>query len=665
MSGVAYTVESGLLILALAVLVGPLLAERLKIPGLVGLIFIGTFLGPFALDWIRPNGLVATVGAAGLLYLMFLAGLELDLKTFSDNRNAALTFGGLTFALPFGLSLAVAVLYLDFSVVAAALIGAMWASHTLVAYPEVKAARLDSTRAVGLSVAATAITDVLALTILAVASSTTSLHTDPATRMPAGEAAPLPLWLGLLVLAGFTLWLLPRGVSWLLVHVCHTRTQRFVVVLAAMAAGGVVGLLGGIEGLVGAFLAGIGINRLIPTHSGLMEHIEFIGAALLIPSFLVAVGLSIDPAALVEGDTIRLALVFIGLVVVGKLAAAVTAGLIFGFTRDEIGMLASLTLGQAAATLAIAKVGVATGIFDQRVMNAAVVTVVVTVFITSLGTRFYARRLPPPVVDQGRIGRHVLVQAPDAEEAAGIMALAIAIAKGDDGTVTPFLVAETSPDETVRAQLDKSVAAAVALGADCEGAIRIDSDHVDGVVGLTVEKQASLLILAWAGPSFPGDFLFGGSIDALGAVSSVPTVAAHLGIYPPTRVVLITGQYEPRGVSSQDVELAWTLATRWAAFRRIELEVFAPESVQPKDAKGVTIHRYREGDGSILSQIGKGDLLVVPAHVANSSRSYGLRRLTQALTDASLVVVAGPHRLVVGPLHRHDDNLGIIDSVRR
>jgi Kef-type K+ transport system membrane component KefB len=193
LSQVVFTVESGLLLLAVAILLGPALAERLRIPGLVGLIFIGMVFGPFVLNWMVAGGLVATVGAAGLLYLMFLAGIELDLATFADNRRAAVTFGLLTFAIPFTISFVVGIQYLDMSLIGAALVGAMWASHTIVAYPEVKTAGLDTNRAVGSAVASTVITDVLALIILAVAASSTSLQAEPTTRAGGHEDALLPL----------------------------------------------------------------------------------------------------------------------------------------------------------------------------------------------------------------------------------------------------------------------------------------------------------------------------------------------------------------------------------------------------------------------------------------------------------------------------------------
>jgi len=342
-AGVQNSVELGIVLLGLSVLIGPVVAERLRVPGLIGLIGVGMALGPAVLDWLAPGGFVATMGLAGLLYLMFLAGVELDLRTFMANRAAAFTFGALTFVVPFVLSVAMAYLWLDFSGRAAFLIGAMWASHTVVAYPEAKAAGLDRSRAVGVSVAATVITDVASLVVLAVAASGGSSATDE--RVHHDDPA-LPLWLGLILVTVFCLVILPRLTQWVFTHLFVTRTHRFVWLLTAMAAGAAVGLLGGIEGLVGAFLAGIGMNRAVPARSELMERVEFVGNAVLVPAFLVSVGISIDPRALIEPDTLLNALVFTGVILVGKSIPALIAGRRFKFSGAETAIMFTLRSGR-------------------------------------------------------------------------------------------------------------------------------------------------------------------------------------------------------------------------------------------------------------------------------------------------------------------------------
>jgi Kef-type K+ transport system membrane component KefB len=199
-----------------------------------------------------------------------------------------------------------------------------------------------------------------------------------------------------------------------------------------------VALLGGVEGLIGAFLAGLGMNSLIPTRSALMERIEFVGGAIFVPAFLVSIGLAIDPRAMFNIDTITLALAFTALVVVGKTLAAVITGRIFKLSAMDIGLMASLSTGQAASTLAIAKVGVSLNLFGEDVFNAAILTVVSTAFVTSYGTRYFSRRVERPAIVEAPLGDAVLVDVrASGSHLNSLMAVAGAIAHPDRGVVIP------------------------------------------------------------------------------------------------------------------------------------------------------------------------------------------------------------------------------------
>jgi len=655
---IAQTVEFRLLILAFLILTGPILAERLRLPGLVGLIALGMFFGPFVFGWILPNGMVAVVGAIGLLYLMFLAGIELDINTFIANRRASITFGLLTFAIPFGLSLWVSIAFLDYAGAAAALVGAMWASHTLVAYTEVKGAGLESNRAVGAAVSATVITDVLALVILGFAATPDGSGTG--VTAGAENIALVPVGLGVFILAGFCLWLLPRISSWFFVNVGRSRVQRFVWTLAGMAAGAFVALLGGMEGLVGAFLAGIGMNRLVPAHGQLMERIEFFGAALFVPAFLLSVGMSIDPAALAQPATIALALVFTAVVVVGKVLAAASAGLLFGFSWPEIGMMSSLTIGQAAATLAIAQVGVSNGIFDQDILNAAVLTVVVTVIITSLGTRFFARRLEPPAKDAASIGKHVLLRVPMTGELGGVLDVGVALTHKDSGLLTPFVVCDDGRCTGLDERLEEAVQGAIDRGQDSEGVARIAQSDVDGALNLVTESGASLLLLPWTGPRFPGNLFFGDAIDEIGERSPVPALAAHVFDHEWKRVLFFQGRSKNLNVREEDSQLALEVAQRIAAKRDLDLVVWAtdPDDLTDEGEIEEEVKRYSGRGSKGLASIAPGDLVVVPAHVAEDALGLGGLRLTRQLAETSLLVVGGPGRLHVSTRPFADEMLG-------
>lgn len=666
---VLYSVESGLLLLALCVLIGPVLAERLRVPGLVGLIAMGTVLGPNVLEWLRVGGFVATVGAAGLLYLMFLAGVELDLATFAANRSAALTFGLLTFAIPFGLSFLVGRYHLDFGVSGAALIGAMWASHTVVAYPEAKSAGLDRNRAVGVAVAATVITDVLALVILAVAASTAVLD-DVGGTTASTEHAPLPLWAGLVLMTVFCLGVLPPLTRWAFARVWHSRTQRFVWMLAGLAAGGMLGLAGGIEGLVGAFLAGIGMNSSVPSHGELMERIEFVGSALLVPAFLVSVGLAIDPAALVEPSTLRLAGIFTLLVVVGKTLAAVAAGRLFRFTWPEIAIMSTLTIGQAAATLAIAQVGVATGLFEQEILDAAVVTVVATVLITSFGTRIVARRIERPADGSQRLGERILVAAPDGALAAPLAELVAAIARSDGGLITPFDVAAGDAavggsERQGPGRLGTLTDALTRIGHDTESVSRVGDSVVSATLSLACEQHASLIVVPLASGGFPLDLPIGNDVDGIGGGASIPCVAVRLQGGSWTRVVFVSGRLGKQPAKLADAEIAADVARRIGSAGSMTVVVYAPSA----DAEvvgawfpDVPPTAYEPGSGDVLQRLQRDDLLVLPAHVVADAGVFRRVKLRAALSNVSVVVVGGPGRLRVSMSPRPRPLVGVVGT---
>jgi len=391
------TVEATMLVLFVVVVFGPIVAERFRIPGIIGLIFGGMLFGPFVIGWLEADGLVDDLGSIGILYLMFLAGLSFDIRAFFENRNSAVLYGLLGFFIPFIGTVLIVQRSDSVEMLGALLIGAMWASNTLVAYQQVQAAGLQHNRAVSAAVSAGVVADLLSLTVLAFATSTAVIEIEPRNFPFGGGLAEkfvpegvepttpdptLPLWLALPLLIVVCLWLLPRITEWFFVGVGQARMQRFVFSLVVMAAGATVAVLGGMEGLIGAFLAGLGMNRLVPTRGPLMERIDFVGTSMFVPTFLISIGLNIDPALLVDPETLLLGLLFASFVVVGKSTAAVVTGSIFKFSFHEIGLMSSLSFGQAASTLAIAQVGLSLGMFDQIVVNAAVPAIVLTALIT-------------------------------------------------------------------------------------------------------------------------------------------------------------------------------------------------------------------------------------------------------------------------------------------
>ena len=643
------SVEATLLILLLIVVFGPIIAERFRIPGLIGLIFGGMLFGPFVIGWLGSSGLVADLGAIGILYLMFLAGVSFNLRAFFQNRNSAIAYGLLGFFIPFVLTIWVSVSFLEFGILAAALIGAMWASNTLVAYPDVRAAGLQNNSAVSAAVSAGVVADLLSLTVLAIATATVVIEADATATAEATVSNPsMPVWLAIPILMGFTLWLLPKITDWFFVEVGRTRMQRFVFVLAGMAAGAAIALLGGIEGLIGAFLAGLGMNRLIPGKGQLMHQIDFVGSAIFIPAFMVSIGLSINPALLFDIDTLSLALLFTGFVVVGKSAAAVITGRIFKFSWNEVGLMSSLSFGQAASTLAIAQVGIGLGLFGQEVVNAAVLAIVATALITSYGTRFFIRLVPRPVPPPAALGETVLVDVrANGSDLETLMTLAGSIARPDDGLVIPYSVPGSGQMDLARVRVDEATEVAAALGHDSDGVVRVDESFADGTLNLVEEDGASLVILSWTGPRFTADYVLGNDIDGVGERSTIPTMAARV-LRPWNRVVVATG--EPGTPWKQeDALLALAVVRRIRHTQPIPLVVFTSDRDFVEDKLGtmedVEIIIQSNSQGEILDVVETDDLVVAPSYVIHDAAPLLTWKYTRQLSTANLAVVAGAHRL--------------------
>ena len=380
-----HSAEWTFFVAAAVLLAGPLIAERFGLPGLVGIVLGGALVGPFVLDWVAREGIVEALGALGLLYLMFLAGLELDLDEFERNRRPALTFGALTFTIPFVLGLLL-VLPFGYGLATAALYGSLWASHTLLAYPIVQEHRLTRHRAVGMATGGTVITDTLALFVLAVVVGSHDSDERPAVIL-------LKLSIGLAFLVFYCAFPLRWIGAWAFARFGDQNTPRFLFLLAALTSAALVADRMGLEGIVGAFFAGLALNRLVPSGTSLMEHVEFVGVTLLIPFFLLSTGMLLDPAQFTKPAVLVLAGASFAVVVVGKAAASYLAGRRSGFGASEIRLVFGLTIAQAAATLAAVTIGAEVGIFTDRLLSAALVVVLVTVIVSGIVTRSAARRI--------------------------------------------------------------------------------------------------------------------------------------------------------------------------------------------------------------------------------------------------------------------------------
>ncbi len=651
MSGFVGTVEMTMLVLLAIILAGPILGAKLRIPGLLALIFLGMIFGPFGLGWLGRTDLVFDLGAIGILYLMFLAGLGFNLNAFNEGRTSAIGFGLLSFVFPFALSVAAGLAYFETGILAAALLGSMWASNTLVAYPDVRAAGLENTRAVRDAMSGGVVADMLSLFVLAVATSYAVVETvEPG--IDGGEVPTLPLWLSIPILVGFTLWVLPRVGDWFFVRVGRARVERLLFALVGMAASAGIAVLGGIAGIIGAFLAGIGLNRLVPKNSELMERIDFVGSSVFVPAFLVSIGLRIDPAAMVDGPTILMGLVFMGLVIVGKGLSVLVAARFFRYSVAEGGLIGSLSIGQAASTLAVGQIGLELGLFEQRVVNASILTIVLAALLTSFGTQHFIRRMPPPDSQMGAVGERILVDARMvSSNIRSLVEFAGRIARGDDGIEMPFVVAPRETKDDARRRLDEAESTALAAGFETAGVIRLSDSFVDGTLELVDECEATLVVLDWTGPRPGAEMLLGHQLDAVGAGATVPTVAAHL-VGPWERVIVIPGNSEVPW-HDEDARLSLDIADRVRGRAEVPLVVIGTDerlvTENLSSKAGYEFIGSRWPGNEMVRILQDTDLVVAPAYLLPEMPLPRRFRLSARLAKQNLAIVAGPGRLAVVP----------------
>lgn len=345
------------LLLLIIILFAPILLNKIKIPHLIGLIIAGAVIGPNGLYLMERDSNITVLGTAGLLYIMFLAGLEIDLVEFKKNSGKSLVFGMLTFLIPMTLGVTGAIYFeifddlipIGFEIYGAILLASMFASHTLLAYPLISKMGVAKNKAVNIAVGGTMITDTLALLVLAVivGMTTGEVNAQFWVRLTLSIVA-----FGLIVMLVF-----PIIGRWFFKNF-EDNVSQYIFVIVMVYLGAVLAEMAGIEAIIGAFLSGLALNRLIPHTSPLMNRVEFVGNAIFIPFFLIGVGMLINYQAFFKNfETIKVAAFMIIAATTSKFLAAWITQKINGFNADQRRLIFGLSNAQAAATLAAVLVG--------------------------------------------------------------------------------------------------------------------------------------------------------------------------------------------------------------------------------------------------------------------------------------------------------------------
>ena len=367
------------------ILFAPILLTRLHIPHIVGMLLAGVLIGPHGLDLLQRDSSFEIFGNVGLLYIMFLAGVEIDLADFNKNKSKSLVFGLTTFLFPFVIGGLVCHYFLQMGWAGSLLVASMFSSHTLVSYAIVSRYGLSHNRSVNMAVGGTIITDTLSLIVLAIISQLVHGHND--------SHFWVMMAVGVIIFITGVIYLFPR-IARFFFRTFEDPVQQFIFVMAMMFLAAIGAHAAGLEGLLGAFFAGIVLNRLIPHGSPLMGRIEFVGNAIFIPYFLIGVGMLIDISVFFKGiDAIIVAVVMVAGGTLGKYIAAWIPQKIFGLHKEEGMMLFGLSEAHAAGTLAMVMVGYELGLFNENILNATLVFILATCIISSLAVERASRQL--------------------------------------------------------------------------------------------------------------------------------------------------------------------------------------------------------------------------------------------------------------------------------
>ena len=355
------------------ILASPLLLNKLKIPHIIGMIAAGVVIGPYGFNVLDNDSSFAVFGQVGLLYLMFLAGLEIDMYHLRMNLRRGLLFGVLTLFIPLVLGVLTSVYVLGTNWVTALLLGSMYASHTLISYPVAARYGITTAPAVLIAIVGTIIAVTGALLVLAGA---VNIHREG--YFNPGEI----LWLT----AKMALW----GVGLVVLYPIVTRrffisfsdrVTQYVFVLALVFLAAWTATLIGLEAVLGAFFAGLILNRFVPPTSPLMSSIEFVGNALFIPYFLISVGMMINIRVVANTSTLTVSAIMLAVALASKwLPAFITqkANRLDSHSREVI---FGLTAAHTAVALAVVTLGFRMGMFDETILNSTILVILAILIV--------------------------------------------------------------------------------------------------------------------------------------------------------------------------------------------------------------------------------------------------------------------------------------------
>ena len=533
------------LLILLIILAAPLLLNKLRIPHLLGLIIAGAIIGPHGFNLVLRDSSIILSGTAGLLYIMFLAGLEIDMADFKRNSTKSLAFGMYTFLIPMILGTVVGIWVLRFNVLTSVLLASMFASHTLIAYPIISKLGISKNKAVSITVGGTMITDTLALLVLTIIVGMATGQVNDMFWIRLGVSI---LIFALIVLFGF-----PFIGRWFFKHV-HDNISQYIFVLVMVFLGSFLAQVAGMEAIIGAFLSGLALNHLIPQSSPLMNRVEFVGNAIFIPFFLLGVGMLIDYRTFFTSfETIKVGLIMIIVATAAKYIAAWMPQKTFHLSTDQRSVIFGLSNAQAAATLAAVMVGynVITGtdangepirLLNESVLNGTILMILVTCTIASFAAQKGAHNIAAQDIsdkeENKKESEHILIPVSNEETVEELVNLRLAIKspQNTNGLFALKVIDNHHSDEKALKQsrrvLQTAVNTAAATDTQMKDLLRYDLSVSNAIASVVKEREITDLVVGLhKEKDIPAAFL-GHIVESVLAESSVSTF-----IYKPAQPI--------------------------------------------------------------------------------------------------------------------------------
>lgn len=518
-------------VVLLTILIVPILSEKCRFPSIIGLILAGIVIGPHETRILTEDSTIILFRTIGLLYIMFLAGMDIDLDYFKKRRNQSIIFGLYTFSIPMLIGTFVSYYFLNLNWMSSILLASMFASHTLLAYPTASKLGITQSESVTITIGGTLITDTAALLVLAVIADYAKGNLTPDSW--------LKIILSLMIFIASVLILLPKIGRWFLKKYETNAGLKFIFVLTALYTISSLSKLAYLEPIIGAFLTGLAFNRLIPKTSPLMNRLQFFGDNFFIPFFLIGVGMLVNLEVITQGPrALKVALTMTIVATACKWIASLLTQKTFHYSTTERNVIFGLSTAQTAATLAAVLVGFNLNIFDENILNGTILMILVTCLISSYVVEHAGRDLaisesnkPPDIT---KAPERILVPIANPGNIHQLIDLSVMIKdQKSDEPIYPMVVIHDSPDVKTRIlesnkNLEEAIQYASATDHSVHVVSRIDKNVTHGILRAIKELMITDVVIGWSGQIHEKGRVFGKIIDDIIAKSDEMVLICRL-----------------------------------------------------------------------------------------------------------------------------------------